>query len=51
MTRARQMGFRTNMPLFYGSGEEFSSLKAVPTTAAGHGVTWSFLGDGSEDGE
>jgi hypothetical protein len=35
MARARQMGFRTDIPLYYGSGEEFSSLKAVPTTAAG----------------
>jgi hypothetical protein len=35
MTRARQMGFRTDMPLYYGSGEELSSLRAVPTTAAG----------------
>jgi hypothetical protein len=35
MTRARQMGFRTDMPLYYGSGEEFSSFPAVPTTAAG----------------
>src|SRR6266700_6592857 len=33
--RAKQMGFRTDMPLYHGSGTEFSSARAVPTNAAG----------------
>lgn len=31
--RAQQMGFRTAMPLYHGSGESFSAFRAVPTTA------------------
>jgi hypothetical protein len=35
MARAKAMGFRTDMPLYHGTGNEFSSFQAVPTTAAG----------------
>jgi hypothetical protein len=35
MARAKEMGFRTDMPLYHGSGTEFSSARAVPTNAAG----------------
>jgi hypothetical protein len=35
MARAKEMGFRTNMPLYHGSGSEFSAAQAIPTTAAG----------------
>jgi hypothetical protein len=35
MARAKQMGFRTDMPLYHGSGAEFSSPRAVSTNAAG----------------
>ena len=35
MARAREMGFRTDMPLYHGSGTEFSSFRASPTNAAG----------------
>jgi hypothetical protein len=35
MARAKQMGFRTDMPLYHGSGTEFSSPRAVSTNAAG----------------
>jgi len=35
MARATQMGFRTDMPLYHGSGTEFSSPRAVSTNAAG----------------
>jgi len=29
------MGFHTGMPVYHGTGSEFSSFRAVPTTAAG----------------
>ena len=35
MARAQEMGFRTDMPLYHGSGTEFSSPRAVSTNAAG----------------
>lgn len=35
LERAQAMGFRTDMPLYHGSGEAFSSFRAVPTTAEG----------------
>jgi hypothetical protein len=33
MARAEEMGFRTGMPVYHGSGDSFSSFRAVPTTA------------------
>ena len=33
LARAREMGFRTDMPLYHGSGQTFSEFKAVPTSA------------------
>jgi hypothetical protein len=35
LARAKDMGFRMDMPLYHGSGEDFSSFRAVPTTAKG----------------
>jgi hypothetical protein len=35
MARAKEMGFRTDMPLYHGSGAQFSSARAVPTNSAG----------------
>jgi hypothetical protein len=35
MARAQQMGFRTEMPIYDGSGASFESFQAVPTNAAG----------------
>ena len=35
LARAKDMGFRTNMPVYHGSGEDFSSFQAVPTSQKG----------------
>jgi hypothetical protein len=35
MARAKDMGFRTDMPLYHGSGADFTAFRAVPTTAKG----------------
>jgi hypothetical protein len=35
LARAKEMGFRTGMPLYHGTGSEFSSFRTVPTTAGG----------------
>jgi hypothetical protein len=35
LARARDMGFRTSMPLYHVSGESFSSFRSVPTSADG----------------
>jgi hypothetical protein len=35
LARAKDIGFRTNMPVYHGSGEDFSSFQAVPTSQKG----------------
>ena len=35
MARAAEQGYRLDMPVYHGSGAEFTSPRAVPTTAAG----------------
>lgn len=34
LARAKELGFRTEMPLYHGSGQTFSQFKAAPTSAA-----------------
>jgi len=33
LARAKEMGFRTDMPVYHGTGSEFSEFRAVPTSA------------------
>lgn len=35
LSRAKDMGFYTDMPLYHGTGETFGQFKAVPTNADG----------------
>jgi hypothetical protein len=35
MARAKEMGFRTNMPLYHGTDLDFDTFKAIPTDQAG----------------
>ena len=49
MARAKEMGFRTDMPLYHGTGETFNEFKRKPHPEVSG--SWGIAGAGSGDCE